>query len=226
MTLPNNTLHTNLVSKQSFLSPDAHQRVSKLYDYERGGVALNNSSQGINDWDWKIWYDKSSGNVIIARLPELEEIVLFTRNSVLYNNLYHDITSLSLSFDQNMRPTVAYMEQGICKLYWYDSVLQTSVHTTFTNATNPLLTMDDKRYGADTYNDILFFYVKDGYLSYRQQRDRYLIERILQEIPTGEIIQVGMCRDLRLRVVYKIIPKGDVQRKHPCMENKLVSCVG
>lgn len=175
-----------------FLSPDNHSRTSPLYDMERGGVALNDPSEGINGYDWKVWAEI---NVIkIARAPYDNPTTVITTAAAIY--------WISLAFDQNMRPTIAYMESNKCMLYWYDTVTASPKFSAFADCTSPMLCMDDKRDGADSYNDVLFFYLRAGRLWYRMQRDRYNVEYDLGEVPTwaNRIDQVGMSTNGRLQV--------------------------
>ncbi len=190
MALPNNQLSATPVPS-GYLSPDAHIRVNTLYDYERGGVALNDASEGVNTYDWKVWIE--GDDILLARAPYDNPTTPITAAGT---------TEVSLAFDQNMRPAVAYMHAGVCKLYWYDTTIPGPTTTTFADCTNPMLCMDDKRQGADSYNDILFIYVRAGWIRYRQQRDRYTVERNLVAVPPGRIQQVGMNQGLRVQIRY------------------------
>ncbi len=190
MALPRNTLSA-MPYPAAYLRPDDHARVNPLYDYERGGVALNDASQGVNAYDWKTWVE---GDLIrLARAPYNNPVTLLTAPGT---------TWVSLAFDQNMRPTLAYMQAGACRLYWYDTAIASHATTTFADCTSPMLCMDDKRQGADSYNDILFFYIRAGHIRYRQQRDRYNTERTLTAVPPGYILQVGMAQNLRVQIRY------------------------
>lgn len=190
MALPHNQLSA-VPYPSGYLHPDDHARVNTLYDYERGGVALNDASAGIDGYDWKAWVD--GDDILIARAPYDSPTTLITAAGT---------TWISLAFDQNMRPALAYMQAGACKLYWYDTTIPGATTSTFADCTSPMLGMDDKRQGADSYNDILFFYVRAGSIRYRQQRDRYATERTLVAVPAGYILQVGMAQNLRVQIRY------------------------
>lgn len=190
MALPNNQLAATPVPS-GYLSPDDHARVNTLYDYERGGVALNDASDGLLGYDWKVWVE--GDDILLARAPYDSPTTLFTAAGT---------TWVSLAFDQNMRPNVAYMQAGACKLWWYDTTIPGATTTTFADCASPMLCLDDKRQGADSYNDVLFFYVRAGSIRYRQQRDRYTTERDLTAVPDGYILQVGMAQNLRVQIRY------------------------
>lgn len=190
MALPHNQLSA-VPYPSGYLHPDDHARVNTLYDYERGGVALNDASEGVNSYDWKAWVD--GDDILLARAPYDSPTTLITAAGT---------TWISLAFDQNMRPALAYMQSGVCKLYWYDTTIPGATTSTFADCASPMLCMDDKRQGADSYNDILFFYVRAGSIRYRQQRDRYVTERTLVAVPAGYILQVGMAQNLRVQIRY------------------------
>jgi hypothetical protein len=190
MALPHNQLSA-VPYPSGYLHPDDHARVNTLYDYERGGVALNDASAGIDGYDWKAWVD--GDDILIARAPYDSPTTLITAAGT---------TWVSLAFDQNMRPALAYTQAGACKLYWYDTTIPGATTSTFADCTSPMLCMDDKRQGADSYNDVLFFYVRAGWIRYRQQRDRYTVERNLVAVPPGRIQQVGMNQGLRVQIRY------------------------
>ncbi len=190
MALPHNQLSA-VPYPSGYLHPDDHARVNTLYDFERGGVALNDASAGIDGYDWKAWVD--GDDILIARAPYDSPTTLITAAGT---------TWVSLAFDQNMRPALAYTQAGACKLYWYDTTIPGPTTSTFADCTSPMLCMDDKRQGADQYNDILFFYVRAGSIRYRQQRDRYATERTLVAVPPGYILQVGMAQNLRVQIRY------------------------
>jgi hypothetical protein len=190
MALPHNQLSA-VAYPSGYLHPDDHARVNTLYDYERGGVALNDASAGIDGYDWKAWVE--GDDILVARAPYDSPTTLITAAGT---------TWISLAFDQNMRPALAYMQAGACKLYWYDTTIPGATTSTFADCTSPMLCMDDKRQGADSYNDILFFYVRAGSIRYRQQRDRYVTERTLVAVPAGYILQVGMAQNLRVQIRY------------------------
>jgi hypothetical protein len=111
------------------------------------------------------------------------------------------ITEVALAFDQNMEPTIAYLENGLVKLRWFDISVNSIVTTSYAGASSPMLTMDDKRAVAGADNDVIFGYTRDGQVRYRQQRDRYLTEYTLGAIfaPGARILQLGMGTNLRLQ---------------------------
>lgn len=194
MSLPNNALDTVSVPAE-FLSPDSDGRQNnRKVDYERGGIALNDSSAGLDVQDWRV---RLVGNdVLIGAFPYTTETVLLTDTG---------ISEISLSFDQNMRPALAYVASGQAKLYWYDTLAAAQVTTNLAaDVRGPFLSLDDRRQVATTIasNDILLFYIRDSKLCYRQQRERFDTERILRTFsgPGVTIVRCGMNEGLRMQM--------------------------
>lgn len=194
MSLPDNVLSTTPVPAP-FLVPDDVVRASLLEDFERGGVNLSNPEDGLVVQTWRGFVD---GSTVKFESPTWPPSTVLTDAG---------ITELSMSFDQNMRPMVAYMVGSTAKLYWYDSLIE--AHTTTTLAagiTSPTLTHDDKRDGRTGASDVLLLYILGGQLRYRQQRDRFTVERVLATVPAGttRLRRVGMNTQLRVQIEYDV----------------------
>ncbi len=174
----------------AFLSPD-NQSVWALYDYERGGVGLNDPSQGLNVRDWVCFLDGSDVRVQSGTDPS---IVIFSQAGII---------SLSFCFDQNMRPCVTYETPSGVFLRWYDSAIPDYVTTAFgTGLRTPRVCLDDKRLTQFALkSDIIFAYIRDEALCYRQQRDRFTFEYVLQYGIANwmKLNNIGMNRVLRLQ---------------------------
>lgn len=171
MALPGNTVSSSPVPSP-FLLPDGRALDNPLEDYERGGIALQDPSQGLNVRTWRafvtdegIWLQSRQGALPLFYIPG-EEINL-----------------VSLAFDNNMNPVICYRQLEVVKLNWYDTTVNSRVTTQYPDALTGAVTLDDKRPTQDAVNDVLFFYVKDEGVYYRQQRDRFGVERRLAPIP-------------------------------------------
>lgn len=182
MALPENALSDSPVAA-TMLDPDGRARASLLVDYELGGADIGDPSQGLQV---KAWEARVSAGVIQTRPDGVGAWTDVTSDT--------GITEIALAFDQNMRPTVAYVAAGVAKLYWYDAVAASYVTTTYAGATSPVVTMDDKRPMQVGLNDVLLFYLRAGRVRHRRQRDRYTIEYDLAAIPSGmtRIVRWGM----------------------------------
>lgn len=161
-----------------------------IVDYERGGIALNDTSQGLRVKNWKAWLDDKK--VMVQGEGDAFSTELFEENQ---------ITELALAFDQNMRWSIGYVAAGVLKLRWYDSNVNARVVTVFTEARNPKMALDDKRPLADQTSDMILAYIRGNELYYRQQRDRFTVERMLKDelFPGTRLKNIGLSRALRMQ---------------------------
>lgn len=172
----------------TILSPDINV-TNYLEDFEKGGVAIGNATQGLLLRDWRLWLD---GSDVKLQADEDAPVVLFTTPG---------ITELSLAFDQNMRPAIAYLNSEVMYLRWFDTVINAYRVDSFGVAQNPRLALDDKRPEMLDRSDIIMAYLRSGTLYYRQQRDRFTVERTLRTgLPlTTKLRNIGMGKNLRLQ---------------------------
>lgn len=191
MSLPEDRLSYTPVPSV-LLSPDDIGRPTRVEDYEQGGSALNDAAAGLQVQNWRL---RLLGTEIrIAPAPYDVETTLITAAG---------ISQCSFAFDQNMNPAVAYVQSNQAKLYWFDSVPSAMVTTVLAaDVRSPFLTMDDKREHTNTRNDVLLFYIRGNRLAYRQQRDRYTIERTLAWFDGSmlTIRKAGMNSGLRMQI--------------------------
>lgn len=185
--LPGNTV-SSIAFGGVYVPPD-DQGTTALVDYERGGVALNNTSEGLMSYTWRCYLDNIN---VMAQRNGAAPVLLFQQAG---------ISELALCFDQNMRYCVAFIQGGVLKLRWFDSVAGAVTTTTFEQAVNPKLTLDDKRLESITTSDMILAYVRGRSLYYRQQRDRFTIERLLKDglFPDEKLKTIGMNKNLRLQ---------------------------
>jgi len=186
--LPNNVASTFPMSS-IYLAGDGN-RVSKLEDFEMGGIAIQDPSQGLSSYLWRCWVEDS--NVFLQRDGAAPDL-LFIQSGIV---------DIALGFDQSMRHNVAYeLNNGDVGLRWFDSVPSAYVTTVFTGYRNPRLALDDKRIEQIGNSDLIFGYIRAGNLAYRQQRDRFQTERILKTgiQPNIRLKNIGMGTNLRLQ---------------------------
>ena len=191
MSLPRNRLAV-VASPGELFSPDDLGRPNRTIDYERGGVGVSDGSQGFDVRDWRARL--VGNNVVIGYMPDGPETTLFSDTG---------ITQITLTFDQNMRPSIGYVAFGIGKLWWYDSAIPGQTTTVIgPGVKSPFLTLDDKREGMSAVNDMLLFYFIGSRLCYRQQRERFNTERTLRWMSGTRlsIAKVGMNKSLRLQI--------------------------
>lgn len=193
MAMPDNALSPEPIYG-TFLSPDDRSGTSRLVDYELGGIAIGDPSQGL---EVQVWQARLSGGIIQTK-PELSGSWYDIVSGA-------DITEIAIAFDQNMRPTVAYVDSGMASFYWYDAAVTNYVTSTFPGATSPVCCMDDKRKMQVGLGDILLFYLRAGRVYHRRQRDRFLIEYDLAAVPenTTRIRRWGMHSGLRIMLEFE-----------------------
>lgn len=191
--LPDNVL-SNLTITSTVLAPDNKVRRHLKEDFELGPMALDDLTKGLMFRVWRAWTDGLS--VFLA--PESDQnnpITLFTDT---------DVREMSFAFDQLGRPQVAYISNTTCKFWYFDSTMPGQNTMVIPNAKSPLLSLDDKRVKSANSSDVLLFYINAGTLRYRQQRERYQIERNLMTLPanTTRLVSAGMGNRNRFQVTY------------------------
>lgn len=167
---------------------------TNLLDYEMGGTALNDATDGLLV---KLWKLELVGTDVIISATDVAPSTLFSGSG---------ISEISFTFDQNMNPFVAYVQSGQAKYYWYDPSLSSYQTVTMASTVKyPRVCMDDKRPDMTTLdkNDIILAYINNGNLYYRMQRERFLTERLLASSVTGKLIKIGMNKGNRLQFMFR-----------------------
>lgn len=167
MALPNNIESADL-QPGVFLNPD-NQPYNPYLVYERGGLDLQDTSEGNIGY---VWRGRYANNAISIERDGIEGYTILTELA--------GVSSIDIAFDQNMNVSICYDISGTSYLYWFDSVIQDYTTTAFPNTRSPRLTRDDKRPQFSGASDVIFAYITlTGDLVYTQQRDRYTIPRII-----------------------------------------------
>ena len=188
--MPDNVLSTDPVN--AAFSGARALPVTRTVDYEDGGLAIQDPSRGSQ---YQRWRGRLIGNDILLDAPEVEPFAVYSGAG---------ITEISFTFDQNMRPAIAFVQAGVAKLWWFDSVAAAQVITEYPGAITPRVILDDKRFTQTSNSDVVLGYVRDGALYYRQQRDRFTIERLLDAGPHVGLVKIGFNVQLRLQYLMEI----------------------
>lgn len=159
-----------------------------LEDYARGGVQLNDSSQGLDVKNWRIELKNGVCKISAAGSPDF-----------IVTNVPEQATWVSLGFDQNMHHNVAYIFNGTGYFYWYDAASNSYVTSNFGNIRCPIVRMDDVRDISVSTNDLVLSYIKDGSLCVRIQRDRFGTEYVLARNVGNRLFQAGLNTQLRFQ---------------------------
>lgn len=187
--IPENRLSTTAVLS-GWLNPPA---VRAIYSQHWGPVAIQDPAEGML---YQLWEARIAFNAITVQAPNTVATTLFTR--------VNEIKQVSLAFDQSGFPVVAFVEStGAAFLRWFDTTVPGYVITPLASGVlTPRVTLDDARQFAGAISDVILAYVRAGNLYYRQQRDRYTIERLLKA-GVEELKHVSMNNGLRLQFKYK-----------------------
>ena len=164
-----------------FLAP--HNRTkAALVDYARGGVALLDSSQGLNV---KTWTCEARGDGVFLSAPAVAE---FRIETIPENPLW-----VSIAFDQNMHYHVAYiLEELGAFFYYYDATGERYNVLELGEVITPIIRMDDVRKEALADCELILSYIRENKLCIRLQRDRFGVEYVIADGVGEAILQCGM----------------------------------
>ena len=84
--------------------------LNRLVGYTMGPVAVQDPSEGFLVKVWTVYVENDLDVYISA--PDVPPIFMFSRASKIYN--------ISLAFDTNANPSVAFQESSSSYLYWFD----------------------------------------------------------------------------------------------------------
>jgi hypothetical protein len=181
----------------AFLSP-RNLRTSSQYlsAYEQGGIALNNSTEGLQYQNWSGAVGVSGDFVLTTAAGESTTVI----------NV-QNVKEWDFTFDQNMSPFFAYtLNDGTSYIYWFDALSGDYTTTQMPEGSvNLRCSLDDKRPTSSGTSDIVLSYVRSGTLFMRQQRDRYGVEYTLSTAFAGKRqIQAGL--NALFRYQFEITP--------------------
>jgi hypothetical protein len=188
--MPNNALSSSLVFGL-FLPPDDIE-ASAIVDYEMGGVGISDATEGLLVQVWTANLIGNPGEVgtsVWISAPNTPSTLVFAEDG---------ISEISLTFDQNMHPVIAYFAAGRAKLRWYDATIPGYSIITFPDgAKAPKCTLDDKRPLATltASSDILVAYIYADDLIMRMQRDRFTIDYTLMVNLSDHIANPSVLKD-------------------------------
>lgn len=173
--------------------------VTKTVDYEDGGVDIQDVSEGLlyQRWRARLFRADTVDSYVVMDAPSVAE---FTALEL------PDMSEISFSFDQSMRPAIAFVQDGVAKIWWYDSSVPGMTITEIgEDVITPRLTYDDKRIlGSQGFSvsDLVLAYVLNDNLYVRLQRDRFDTPYLLAE-DVKPLIKVGFNRQLRLQFMHE-----------------------
>lgn len=168
--IPDGVLSTTPIISNSIYPRSAIKQ--DLIDFDYGPVDITDTSQGLLVKVWKGEYN-SQNQVVYSADGVNSQVVITVPN----------IKELSITFDQNGRPSVAYWDGTNSYLYWYNTV-DAAFETLQLPASsyNPRVVLDDKRNFNLANSDLLLCYIRGSNLYIRYQRERFLTEHTLANI--------------------------------------------
>lgn len=170
---------------------------TKLIDRTLGGIALQNTSEGLEYQLWEIYYDS----------PEIK-LKALTTGQILVLDSIPKVTEVSVAFDLNMNVSYAYVSNGLAYLKFYDTTIQNFTTKLLEHGKSPRLVYDDLREMQTQLSDIVCAYINTEtlHLCYRLLRDRYTLEYPLHPVEeNARLIRVGMSEGLRLQFKMQLV---------------------
>lgn len=180
--LPENTLSTSPVPVE--LQKPVKRNPYNSYDF--GGIDFNDPSQGLLSYLWE-------GN-----FNPIDNTLTLSNNVNTHTFFVGKIVSFSFTFDQNMQPFVVYENtEGEAYMRYYDSTVSGFKTELLAQGVKDVrCSLDDKRQENINNSDIIVAYIRNRNLYYRQQRDRYLNEYLLDE-NVDNLRDIGMLKNNR-----------------------------
>lgn len=181
-----------------------------LEDFEAGGIALNDSSQGLAYQVWHLIYDDDESSPGYGNFTLRAE----STGDVSVPLNVPNVTRVGLAFNQNMDVFICYETRDCeAKFYWYDPLLADHATSTLVAGSQSLACcLDDHRITQTGTSDIILAYIRSGTLYYRQERDRFTIERSLGSVGAATLDKVGMTKNLRLK--FEVLEGRGVRLSH------------
>ena len=146
---------------------------SMLVAYAEGGEKLNSAELGLVGYTWKAEVFGSDIHIKRVDLP-----------AVLVIKARAGISQVDFTFDQNMRPFVCYVAEGLPYYYHFASGTSTYAEVALPAEVKfPRCEIDFRTVPEIPKSDIILGYTREGNLCYRIQRERFLMEHIIATDP-------------------------------------------
>lgn len=173
-----------------------------------GGVAIGDASRGRK---LKLWQVKwVAGNFVVSPVGE-PVVYAVTAPS--------DFKTISLAFDTAMHVVLAWQTVTGAYLHFYNTLTEGYETRYFEGLTSSRVAVDDTREFYSSQSDVIFAYTKDSNLFWRQQRERYDVERLVGPTP-GRLVKLGLTNLNRLQFELK-----DGETQPPPYEEQNLSSV-
>lgn len=163
---------------------------SMLIGYTEGGPVHSRAEHGLTGYVWKVFY-KDNNDVVVIREDEPDTEYLITNKA--------GVTQLDMTFDQNMRPFVVYVADGL-PYYFHFNADDSSYSEVALDPTIkfPRCELDYRETHEIPRSDIILGYTRDGNLCYRIQHERFTKENIIATDPKKSMLwRIGRLVDGR-----------------------------
>ena len=164
---------------------------SRIWDAEDGPIAEQDPSRGHRYQQWRAYLKDYQ---IILEADNVPPRVLLASPD-------NTITDISICFNQNADLHYAWVDAGVARFRWYDTVTaQFQTMTLPAGTRTPKITLDDKRPRQSGRSDIILSYIgSDNKLYFRMQRERFQTEHLLADGPFVSIERLYMSNGYRLQ---------------------------
>lgn len=175
--IPNGTfVHPPIVA--DFIPP-GDQDYLPLHHVATGALELGDGNGGRLQQLWEVNY--VAGEARIGKLGEAYELAVPIAG----------VLAISLAFDSNMAEVLGYQTESGCSIRFFNPLLPGYDTLEVSDASSCRVVVDDPRIFNEGNSDVIFGYLRDNVLYYRQQRDRYLVEYEVGPA-NGILIRLGM----------------------------------
>ena len=187
--LPNNQWASQAVI-DDIIAPRDKAKVNATTSSDNGPIAIQNTSKGLMSKIWTASYNSVTGSVTLQ-----DGTNLFTDTN---------LKELSLTFNQNAAPFIAFRSATRIKIWWYDPLLSNYTIKDVTTGDQPFCYLDERRPEFSANSDVFLLYHRGGEIFYRLQRDRFDVEYSTGIIGGTDIVIecFGMAKNNRLQIKY------------------------
>lgn len=169
--------------------PPLNEAYLPLYMRATGGVALGDGSQGREIQFFSIEY--LAGSIVVKSQA----------GAIVFSMAVANITTLCLAFDSNMNVTICYTKADGSYLYFFNAVSGLFETMFLAGANSCRVCVDKPTFFFNTNSDVLWTYSLAGVVYWRQQRDRYTIQRTVGPLTAGQTLRkVGPSLGNRLQI--------------------------
>ena len=161
----------HIPTKDLYRFQDPKRRHHKMtVAYTQGGPVLADAYLGLVGYVWQAYVDEQ--NQIIVKREDLDELHVITTKQ--------NITQLDLTIDQNMRPFLTYVADGLPYYFHFNAEDSTYSEVALDPSIKfPRCELDMRENHNIPNSDIILGYTREGNLCYRIQRERYGKEYII-----------------------------------------------